>query len=87
MLISGAWDNTVKVWDMRDPRNPVRYIYGPYICGDALDLHEGYILTGSFRSTEQLQLWDFGTCELIEDIKMNEVLVSPKPCQIYSTQF
>jgi COMPASS component SWD3 len=83
MLISGGWDNNVKVWDLREP-NPVRYIYGPYICGDALDLHEGYILTGSWRADKQLQLWDFGTCEFIEDIPMNDGLASPQPCQIYA---
>lgn len=83
MLISGGWDNNVKVWDLREP-NPVRNINGPYICGDALDLHEGYILTGSWRSDKQLQLWDFGTCEFIEDIPMNDGLASPQPCQIYA---
>ena len=25
---------------------PVRSFFGPKICGDALDIHEGYILTG-----------------------------------------
>jgi WD40 repeat protein len=48
LLISGGWDNNVKVWDIREP-SPIRSIYGPYVCGDALDLHDGYILTGSWR--------------------------------------
>jgi WD40 repeat protein len=51
LLISGGWDYTIKVWDIREP-NPCRYIYGPYICGDSLDLHEGYILAGSFRAEQ-----------------------------------
>jgi WD40 repeat protein len=49
LLISGGWDRSVKVWDIRQPA-PVRSFFDPYICGDSLDLHEGYILTGSWRS-------------------------------------
>ena len=79
LLISGGWDRSVKVWDIRQP-SPCRSFFDPYICGDSLDLHEGYILTGSWRSERQLQLWDFGTCELIEEIQMNDSLPSPSPC-------
>ena len=53
LVISGGWDNNVKVWDIRVP-NPVRSIYGPYICGDAIDLHDGYLLTGAYKPNKQL---------------------------------
>lgn len=81
MLISGGWDNNVKVWDLREP-SPVRSIYGPYVCGDALDIHDGYILTGSWRGDKQLQMWDFGTCEFIEDILWDKDpnFISPNQC-------
>lgn len=79
MLISGGWDNTVQIWDLRTG-GPVRNIYGPFVCGDALDINEGYILTGSWRAEDQLQLWDFGTGELIETIDWNAAFPSPKPC-------
>jgi COMPASS component SWD3 len=75
LLISGGWDNNIKVWDIRQP-SPIRSIYGPYICGDALDIHDGCILTGSWRSDRQLQLWDLGTCEFVHDIEWNKGLSS-----------
>lgn len=45
------------------------------ICGDSLDEKEGIILTGSWRSDKQLQLWDIrNTNKVMEDIKWeNEV--------------
>lgn len=44
-------------------------IFGPYICGDAIDIDDnGMILTGSYRPHECLQLWDLGTRKLIEQL-------------------
>lgn len=44
-----------------------RRIFGPHICGDAIDVDiNNTLLTGSWRSEEQLQLWDFGSGKLIE---------------------
>jgi len=59
-IVSGGWDNTVQIWDVRT-ENAVRSFYGPHICGDAVDLKDGKILTGSYRPDKQLQLWDFNT--------------------------
>jgi len=49
LLCSGGWDNNIMVWDIRQP-NPIISIYGPYICGESIDLHDGYLLTGSHRN-------------------------------------
>lgn len=44
--MEGGWDNTVQVWDIR-VGYAVRSIYGPHICGDALDMDGNTIVTGS----------------------------------------
>ena len=58
-LVSGGWDNTLQVYDIRE-KGPVASIYGPHICGDALDFrHDGYtLLAGSYRNDDALQLFD-----------------------------
>lgn len=32
----------------------MRYIYGPYVCGDGLDIMEGYVVSGSWRTENQV---------------------------------
>ncbi|KAA6400932.1 MAG: putative 2,3-bisphosphoglycerate-dependent phosphoglycerate mutase [Streblomastix strix] len=64
MLLSGGWDNTLQIWDLRT-KAPARMIFGPHLCGDSLDVHEDEILTGSWRTGNQLQLWDFNSANLI----------------------
>jgi len=46
--MSGGWDNNIKIWDIRSA-TPIRSIYGPYICGDSIDLSNEVIMTGSYR--------------------------------------
>jgi COMPASS component SWD3 len=38
ILLSGGWDNTVQIWDIRAGAS-VRSIFGPHICGDAMDIY------------------------------------------------
>ena len=38
ILVTGGWDNHLKVWDTRTTEGVVRTIHGPHICGDGLDL-------------------------------------------------
>lgn len=49
-LISGGWDNSLIVNDLR-VQGPVMQVYGPHICGDTIDVrNDGHtILTGSYR--------------------------------------
>ena len=50
MVVSGGWDYTVKVWDIRQS-SPVRSIPKPLICGDSIDLSTGFLLTGSCQDS------------------------------------
>jgi len=70
VLLSGGWDNTVQIWDTRVGAS-VRSIYGPHICGDALDIDGSgeLALTGSWRPEQSLQLWDIGTGKLVETME------------------
>jgi COMPASS component SWD3 len=55
MVVSGGWDNTLQLYDIRQ-KGPAASIYGPHICGDAIDFkNDGYsLLTGSYRNDDAL---------------------------------
>lgn len=57
VFISGGWDDTVHFWDDRTTHS-VRKLYGPHICGDALDIDpiHNHILSGSWRKNNVLQV-------------------------------
>ncbi|XP_069508269.1 uncharacterized protein [Ambystoma mexicanum] len=68
-FLSGGWDNTVQFWDVRS-RHSLRRIYGPHVCGDALqiDPNTNQLLTGSWRKNQSLQVWDPETGKLLQEI-------------------
>ncbi|KAG7206626.1 hypothetical protein KM043_000305 [Ampulex compressa] len=68
LMITGGWDDTVRIWDMRIGNGCVRTIKGPHVCGDAIDVRESNILTGSWVVRDSLQLWDMMSAKLIETI-------------------
>ncbi|XP_033748756.1 WD repeat-containing protein 38-like [Pecten maximus] len=79
VFITGGWDNTVQYWDDRE-RHSVRHFNGPHICGDSLeiDADHNHILTGSWRKTNALQIWDFPSGKLIRNVPaepLNDSLV------------
>lgn len=87
LLVSGGWDNTVQIWDKRKG-TAIRRIFGPHICGDSLDIDSNNtILTGSWRSDHQLQLWDFTTGKLMEEFKLPSDSITKQKCSIYTACF
>jgi COMPASS component SWD3 len=83
-LISGGWDRTVIVWDIR-LGNPVRHFYGPSITGDSIDLSNEVIMTGSKLTEEQtMQMWEYTSCEHFTDINWDEGLPSEKKCPVFA---
>lgn len=89
LVVTGGWDNTVQFWDLRRG-HAVRAIFGPHICGDAVDVSQDgdTILTGSWRIDKQLQLWDFRTERLLETLPWRTAGMSvAQPCMVYAAQF
>lgn len=74
------------VWDVRTGE-AVKSIFGPYIGGESLDIHDGIILTGSFQSEKQIQLWELSTAQNLDTIGWNEGLQSPERTKVISAQF
>lgn len=85
IVVSGGWDNTIQFWDTR-VGYAVRSIYGPHICGDSLDVVGSRIVTGSWRSNNQLEMWDYSTGDKLADIPWH-VLPNQPPCMLYAAQF
>jgi len=78
ILLSGGWDNTVQVWDTRRGHS-IRSLWNCYLCGDSVDFSQDgtKILTGSWRTKEALQIWDFAAGGGAEHPKAAE----PLPCE------
>ncbi|EOD31169.1 hypothetical protein EMIHUDRAFT_99388 [Emiliania huxleyi CCMP1516] len=85
-LLSGGWDNTVQLWDTRTATTALS-IYGPHVCGDALDMRGHTILSGSWRPEQQLQLWDARTGGLLATLPWPAHGRTREPCQVYAAQF
>ena len=85
ILVSGGWDKSVIVWDLA-AQEPKAKCTGPYICGDSLDLFGNILITGSWRTENQLEMWDLRAEKPVAiNIKWdNEAGVSP--VKLYATQ-
>lgn len=73
------------IWDLREGRS-IGCIFGPSISGDSIDCKDNIILTGSCRSNDQIELWDFGTRKLIRTVDW-EYGKSNDKLNVFSAQF
>lgn len=89
IIISGGWDNTIQIWDVRVGMS-VRSIYGPHICGDALDIIGNEILAGSWRPDNQLEIFDFRTGDKAGSVPWGGTSGyndGTPSCMLYAAQF
>jgi WD40 repeat protein len=85
LLFSGGWDNTVQVWDLRSQQS-VGCLPGPHICGDSLDTYGNYVIAGSWRTHDQLQLFDIRTMRELRKARWS-LAGDDKQCQVYVARF
>jgi len=57
--MSGGWDSTVQIWDIRDKHGSVRKICGPSLSSDSMDLKNNVLLIGNYQNNDIVQLYDF----------------------------
>jgi COMPASS component SWD3 len=59
MIVSGGWDRTVQIYDLRT-RGPVNFFFGPHICGETIQFRNDGVtmVTGSYRMEDVLEVWD-----------------------------
>ncbi|CAG5012217.1 unnamed protein product [Parnassius apollo] len=70
MFASGAWDRTLRIWDIRCKVGCVMTFEGVNICSDSVDLNRDHCLAGSWQPTEALTVWD-----LVAKKKLNTIRV------------
>eukprot|EP00351_Strombidinopsis_sp_SopsisLIS2011_P001868 CAMPEP_0116875326 /NCGR_PEP_ID=MMETSP0463-20121206/7227_1 /TAXON_ID=181622 /ORGANISM="Strombidinopsis sp, Strain SopsisLIS2011" /LENGTH=93 /DNA_ID=CAMNT_0004520737 /DNA_START=543 /DNA_END=824 /DNA_ORIENTATION=+ len=73
MFVSGGWDSTLQVYDLR-VKAPVAAIRGPLVCGaDAIDFKkDGWqVITGSYRQEEALEVYDLRKNEKVRTFDWN----------------
>ena len=85
IILSGGWDNTIQIWDARisgKGHGAVRSMFGAHLCGDALQVTPdgNYVISGSWRPDDALQIWDFRSGKLISSIPF---LRSNSECKPY----
>ena len=87
LMFTGGWDNTIQVWDIRT-NSPIAIsaLYGPHICGNSLDVKDNLILSGSWRTHEQIQIWDMRTFKMIKSLRWS-LAGDDHQCSLYYAQF
>ncbi|OHT07476.1 WD repeat protein [Tritrichomonas foetus] len=82
LMYSAGWDDTIQVWDKR-VKGSVHSLFGSHVCSDSLSIFNKKIAAGSWRTRDQLQLWDMRTLTVEKTFTWK----SKKHCLVYATRF
>ena len=72
LLISGGWDNTLLLYDIRT-REVSNFLYGPHLAGDGIDIKNNLMLTVSWDKKDQISLWDLRMNKIIKIFQVNDI--------------
>ncbi|CAH0701946.1 unnamed protein product [Spodoptera exigua] len=70
LFASGAWDKTLRIWDIRCQVGCVMTFEGVDIRSDAIDLNREHVLVGSWMPTDGVSVWDLSAKKLLNFIKV-----------------
>jgi WD40 repeat protein len=81
-LLSSGWDDAIHMWDIRTG-GVARSVFGAHVCADTLDVAGDWVLSGSWRTKDQLQLWDIRMIGSVKTVRW----AAEKQCLIYAAKF
>ena len=79
VLYSSGWDDTIQVWDIRT-KSSIYTFFGSHVCSDTLDISGNILVSGSWRTNNQIQLWDIRSYTQKQTMKWN----SSHSCLVYA---
>ena len=79
VLYSSGWDDTIQVWDIRT-KSSIYTFFGSHVCSDSLDISGNILVSGSWRTNNQIQLWDIRSYTEKQTMKWN----SNHQCLVYA---
>lgn len=82
IMYSSGWDDTIQIWDTR-MKGSIHTIFGVHVCSDSLCYYHDKLAVGSWRTRDQLQLYDMKTYSLSHTFSWK----SDKKCLVYATRF
>lgn len=77
ILLAAGMNDRIQFWDIRTGSSE-RYIAGPHIRGDAIDMLGNVIVTASAREKKQIEVWDYNSTKRITELSFDNMKCGAK---------